>query len=101
MDEQLFFQYIPFIVFLAYISYNIIDICFYNKYSTVDNCDNIYYEINGTMYKADDKKIIELKPLECSRNLLNFNNFKENIIYDTDDDDDDDDDGDDLSLIHI
>lgn len=89
MDEQSFFQYIPFTIFLAYISYNIIDTYFQHKYSSIiDNFDDLYYEINGTMYKSDGKKIIALKPLECSRNLLNFNDFDgiKDMVPDTDED---------------
>merc|ERR1712048_807361 len=40
------------------------------------------------MYKSDGKKIIALKPLECSRNLLNFNDFDgiKDMVPDTDED---------------
>tara|TARA_Y100001970_G_scaffold111093_1_gene138673 strand:+ start:15619 stop:16698 length:1080 start_codon:yes stop_codon:yes gene_type:complete len=84
MDEQFYFQYFPVTIIFAYFAYTLVDTYFYNKYNSMNN-DDLYYEINNTMYKVKDEKIIELKPLQCSRTLLNFNNLKEEFIPDTDD----------------
>tara|TARA_Y100000385_G_scaffold249049_1_gene270155 strand:+ start:32 stop:1147 length:1116 start_codon:yes stop_codon:yes gene_type:complete len=91
IEEQKLLDVLPITLLFGYISYKFLDNYFYSKYFYLNkDLDDLYYDINGTMYKVDTDKLIPLKPLECSKNLLNFNK----IQGDYDDSDDSDDSGD-------
>lgn len=81
MDEQ-FLNTFPISLLFGYFTYKLIDNYFYFKYCNLNKClDDLYYDINGTMYKVKNNKKY---PLECSRNLLNFNQYGDDDSSDDD-----------------
>ena len=85
MDEQ-FLNTFPISLLFGYFTYKLIDNYFYFKYCNLNKClDDLYYDINGTMYKVKNNKKY---PLECSRNLLNFNQYGDNDSSDDESSDD-------------
>ena len=77
IDDQKLQELLPISLMFGYLTYKLIDNYFYSKYFYLNKyIDDLYYDINGTMYKVDNEKLIPLKPLECSKNLLNFNKIE-------------------------
>lgn len=77
IDDQKIQELLPISLIFGYLTYKLIDNYFYSKYFYLNKyIDDLYYDINGTMYKVDTDKLIPLKPLECSKNILNFNRIE-------------------------
>tara|TARA_B110000261_G_scaffold107985_1_gene120941 strand:- start:150 stop:1133 length:984 start_codon:yes stop_codon:yes gene_type:complete len=73
MDEQIFLINLPITITFFYFTYTIIDSYFYNKYvikNIKNNNEEIYYDLD-----AMQSMLTKLKPLQCSKTLLNFNSY--------------------------
>lgn len=99
IEEENLIDILPITILLGYISYKFLDNYFYLKYFYLNKdfkgFNNFYYSINGKLCKINKNKLIQLKPLECSKNLLNFNRiYNDSSDSDTEDNTEDNTDND-------
>ena len=62
IEDQKLQELLPISLIFGYLTYKLIDNYFYSKYFYLNKyIDDLYYDINGTMYKVDTDKLIPLK----------------------------------------